>query len=198
MTRDTIRHKIHRRYTCLYLCIYLPPHWLYLDLPSSQWHAYRTHFMVCRFCMEWFIILNISNSIDDKIEYCATQTYRLANEMRYVNQISQMAFNYPTNTFNTVTLRASSQINSPNFTNSHNIDRNWSDVSISDSSIILICLRSIFPVALHSVVAAVRCGERCERGRDSWQMVGGIRQCELLYFIEEIISFRRLIEIFIS
>ena len=119
--------------------------------------------MVCRFCMEWFIILNISNSIDDKIEYCATQTYRLANEMRYVNQISQMAFNYPTNTFNTVTLRASSQINSPNFTNSHNIDRNWSDVSISDSSIILICLRSIFPVALHSV-AAVR-GEMWTRAR---------------------------------
>ena len=35
-TRDTIHHKIHRRYTCLYLCIYLVPHWLYLDLPSSQ------------------------------------------------------------------------------------------------------------------------------------------------------------------
>lgn len=117
--------------------------------------------------------MNISNSIDDKIEYCATQTYRLANEMRYVNQISQMAFNYPTNTFNTVTLRASSQINSPNFTNSHNIDRNWSDVSISDSSIILICLRSIFPVALHTAQCGgggagrdVNAGET----RDKWSV----------------------------
>ena len=84
-----------------------------------------------------------------------------------------MAFNYPTNTFNTVTLRASSQINSPNFTNSHNIDRNWSDVSISDSSIILICLRSIFPVALHSVVAARRgAGRDVNAGetRDKWSV----------------------------